>query len=72
MDLKGVDMFERNLNFDTSRCAITRMRNRFTDEIEWCVGRVDLQGNINPIAFGKTIEEAINNTDKMIDGHNQE
>lgn len=40
--------------------VISRDRNPFSDEYEWCIGTISTGGTVSPISYGKTIKCAVN------------
>jgi len=48
--------------------VITRTENPFSEEVEWCVGKLLRGGTIEAKSFGKTIEKALERAYKLIEG----
>jgi len=55
------------LDFIKYNTCLTRMKHPFKDTFEWCIFQFDSEKNLQPIAFGETVDEVIENTYKFID-----
>jgi hypothetical protein len=46
--------------------VVTRAVNPYTDQMEWCVGRIYHDATLDPMSYGKTIEEALESAHNLI------
>jgi hypothetical protein len=68
MDTSVTDQEIYNTVFNDSTRTISRLMNPFSNKFEWCVASIDCEGNLQPIAFGSTIPDAIKNAYAMMRG----
>jgi len=57
---------------EKNNLVITRHMNPFKEDVEWCVGRIYHDGVVDPMAFGETIDVAMERVVDLIEGRQVE
>jgi len=52
---------------ENNKLIITRHKNPYSGNIEYCVGRMYADGSLDPISYGETIDAALSAASALIE-----